>query len=321
MKIFITGASGSVGKALIKDLLKERHEVYGLARSEKAAQMIGALGARPVRGDLCAVKAFKHNLWGIDAIIHAGAKVKFHGRLDEFYETNVKASNDLIEAAIESGVKKFIYISAAVVVLDGHPLIDLTERYEPENKIENGYIVSKILAENAILRYKDKIKIVIFRPPVIWGRGMRIMEEFRETIEKMGFPTIGNKHHHLATCHTNNLDAAISLAINNEKATGIYLINDNEKVEVRKFMKELTKGYGMEMGDLHIPKKLASLLAATLESLWKTFHLKGDPPLTRFIVQLMGTEFTIDDTKARRELGYRPKISVEEGLNQLVDKK
>lgn len=319
MKIFVTGASGLVGKALIKDLQKDKYEIYGLARSEEAAQVIRNLGAEPILGNLLSVKEFIPKLQGIDAIIHAGAKVKFTGELEEFYETNVKATSDLIEAAIELGVKKFIYISAAAIVLDGHSLKDLTERYEPENRINNSYITSKILAEHAILRFRDQIKVVIFRPPVIWGKGMRIMEAFRDTIEKMGFPTIGNKHHHLATCHTKNLDAAILLALEKEDAAGIYLVNDNEKVEAQEFMHALIKGYGMEMGDVRIPKKLASLFAITLESLWKTFHLKGEPPMTRFIVQLMGTEFTIDDTKVRRELGYQPTISVEDGLDELID--
>ena len=201
--------------------------------------------------------------------------------------------------------------------MDGNDLIDITEEHQVHEMIDSAYLQSKVLAKQEILKRQSNIKVIIFRPPVIWGPGMRIMEEFRNVIELMGFPTIGDAKHHLATCHVKNLNAAILLGLNHKEAEGIYLVGDDEKVEVRKFMKELIKGYGMDMGNIRIPKNLALLMAGFLEFIWKVFGIKGSPPMTTFIVQLMGTEFTINDAKARKQLGYKPVISVEEGLSQL----
>ena len=125
MRLFITDASGFVGIALITELVKEKHTVYGLVRSIQAARVITDLGAIPVRGDLLAVNDFKKALEGIDTLIHLGAKIKFFGELDEFYDINVEATKALIEGAVEFGIKKFIYVSAAAIAMDGNDLIDI----------------------------------------------------------------------------------------------------------------------------------------------------------------------------------------------------
>ena len=319
MRLFVTGASGFVGKSLLEDLLKEGHEVYGLVREERMAEFPKERKAKPVIGDLFAVKHFKNKLYGMDAVIHLGARIKFVGGLDDFYAINVAATSDLIHSAIEEGVKKFIYVSAAAIVLDGNSLIDITEEYRPGKMIRSNYLKSKLLAEDKILKRRKEIQVIILRPPVIWGPDMRIMEAFKSTIRKMGFPTIGDINHHLATCHVKNLNAAILQSLKSKNGEGIYLISDGEKVQTKKFMSELIEGYGMEMGNMHMPKKTALLMAGFLEFIWKVFHIQHELPITTLIVHLMGTEFTINDTKARKELGYRNVISIEQGLRQLQD--
>lgn len=317
MKIFITGASGFVGLSLIEDLLKEKHEVYGLVRREEAVEKLKNAGATPFRGDLTNTRGFSQALNGMDVLIHLGALIKFSGNFDIFYKINVVATKLLINHAIEQGIRKFIYVSAAGIALNGTDLFEITEEFEPAKMIDSNYLKSKVLAEKEILERKDEIQTIILRPPVIWGQGMRIIEDFRPTIKRMGFPTFGNIHHHLATCHVKNLCAAILRSLKSDQAEGIYLIGDGEKVVTKKFMSELLKGYGLDMGSIHLPKNLALVMAGILEFIWKLFQLNGDPPITTIIVHLMGTEFTIDDSRIRNELGYNDVISVECGLKQL----
>ncbi len=317
MKIFVTGASGLVGKSIIKLLITENHEVFGLVRNDQAIKVLRELKVIPVKGDLRKIEEFNKILRDVDVVVHCGALIRFVGKFDDFLQINVKGTKKLLDYSIQADVKKFIYISAAAVALDGNPLNGITEDYQPQNRIESNYLESKLLAEKELLKRKDKIQIIILRPPVIWGPGMRIMEEFRSTIEKIGFPTIGDPDHHLATCHVDNLNAAILKSIKSDHARGIYLVSDEEKVKVRIFMRELIKGYGMKMGNMRLPKNLAMIMARIMEFIWNTFNLKGDPPISTLIVHLMGTEFTINDSKARKELGYRDVTSVNEGLQQL----
>ena len=318
MKIFVTGASGLVGKSLIKLLVKENHEVLGLVRNDQDAEDLKTLKVTPIQGDLRTIEEYNEILKDVDVVVHSGALVRFVGKFDDFFQINVKGTEKLLNSSIEAGVKKFIYISAAAVAFDGNPLLDITEDYQPQNRIKSNYLTSKVLAEKELLKRKEKIQIIILRPPVIWGPGMRIMEEFRSTIEKIGFPTIGDPDHHLATCHIDNLNAAIIKSIMNDHVHGIYHVSDQEKVKARIFMRDLIKGYGMKMGNMRLPKNMAMIMGGMMEFIWSTFNVKGNPPISTIIVHIMGTEFTINDSKAREELGYQDIISVAEGLQSLV---
>jgi nucleoside-diphosphate-sugar epimerase len=317
MRIFVSGASGLVGKSLIRLLISENHEVLGLVRNDQDAKALKTLKVTPIKGDLRTIKEYNEILKEVDVVVHSGAMVRFVGKFDEFFQINVNGTKKLLDSSIRAGVKKFIYISAAAVALDGNPLHNIKEDYRPQNRIKSNYLLSKVLAEKELLERKDKIQVIILRPPVIWGPGMRIMEEFRSTIEKIGFPTIGDPDHHLATCHVDNLNTAIIRSVNNENARGIYHVSDQEKVKVRTFMRDLIKGYGMKMGNMRMPKSMAMIMAQMMEFIWKIFNLKGNPPISTLIVHLMGTEFTINDEKAREELGYQDVITVSEGLGRL----
>jgi len=319
MIVFITGGSGFVGQSLIKELLEKRYKIFALARSDKSSKFICDLGAEPIRGDLKSVESYRTKLEGVDAIVHVAAMIEMWGKFDDFYQINVKATKDLLIAANEMGVKKFVYISAAAVVSDGRPLIDIDENYKPTNKPNDNYSKTKALAEQFIVSYNGSIKKIILRPPMIWGDNMRMINESRKNIERMGFPTIGDIDHTLATCHVKNLISAIILSLESEKE-GTYFITDGEKRQLRVFLKELAKGYGLDAGDKHINRSLALVSANVLEFFWNAFKLKGNPPLTKSMVYLMGSEFSIDDSKARNELGYKNVLTIDEGL-ELLSKK
>lgn len=320
MKVFVTGASGFVGQALLEDLIKNQYQVYALIRDIKTEGLVKGKGAIPITGDLLDVNSWSNALKGVDAIIHLAAKIRFSGPLEKFYKTNVTGTRILLEAAANNGIKTFIYVSAAAIALNGRPLTNIDETFQPGKMINNGYLLSKVLAESKIREYKDQIRTFIIRPPIIWGPGMRIMEEFRKTIERMGFPIIGNPQHPVPTCHVKNLTAAILKALQNHQVEGTFLICDQKKVEANFFIPALVKAYGMNPGKLKLPKGAALFMARTLEYFWRIFKLNGDPPMTIFTVQLMGTSISIDDSKIRNSLGHQDVISIAEGLNQLQKK-
>jgi len=318
MKIFVTGGSGFVGQTLILDLMRKGYTVFALARSEKSKKIVSELGAIPISGDLLEVDSFKTNLKGMDGLVHVAAMIEMWGKYDDFYKINVKATEELLKAAKEMGVIKFVYISAAAVVADGSPLIDVDENYIPKNAPHDNYSKTKALAEELIRYDSSSLQKIILRPPMIWGPNMRIIEEFRDNIEQRGFPTIGEIDHTLATCHVRNLNAAIINALESDKQ-GTYFITDGEKRPLRHFIKELAKGYGLDTGDKQVNRTFALVMANIMEFVWRVFKLNGNPPLTKSMVYLMGTEFSINDSKARKELNYENVISMDAGLAQLME--
>jgi nucleoside-diphosphate-sugar epimerase len=242
------------------------------------------------------------------------------GDYKSFLRSNVTATEQLIRTAIKQGVKKFVYVSSAAVVADGKPLRDITEDYKPARRPLDHYTKTKAQAEEIVAKYQDFIQTIMLRPPLIWGENMPLMEDFREMIEKYGFPTIGEINHTLATCHVNNVSAAIIQSLQSD-ISGTFFITDGQKRPLRQFMKELANGYGLDTGSRTINRGLALFSANIMEFAWKILTLKGQPPLTKSIVFLMGTEFSIDDSKARKQLGYKNVISIEEGLKALREVK
>lgn len=318
MKVFITGGSGFVGQFLIEDLRQKGHEVFALARSQSSQDKVRQKGATPIAGDLGEAKSYQAQLKGMDAVIHVAAMIEMWGDYDLFYQINVVGTRNLVQASEAVGVKRFIYISAAAVVADGNPLEDIDENYQPSRLPVDNYSKTKALAEEEVLQSQGSMSRIVLRPPMIWGPDMRMIEEFRETIEKNGFPTIGERDHTLATIHVQNLLEVIHQALLQPETKGVYFVTDGEKRPLRLFMKALGQGYGLDTGDRSVPRFLALNMARIMEFVWRSFRLKGHPPMTRSMVYLMGTEFSIDDSKARRELKYQNRISMDEGLAKLI---
>ncbi len=318
MNIFITGGSGFVGSALIPELVKNGNHVYALARSQKSADKVRSLGAVPITGNLEDIHQFKHALDKMDTVIHAAAKLEMWGSYDDFYRINVAATKNLIDVSVRMGVKRFIYISAGAVVLDGevHGIID--EKYSPRRLPTDNYSKTKALAEKAVLERSGEIQTVVIRPPFVWGPAMPMIEEYRATIEKMGFPTIGRKDHITATCHVRNLAAAVTASLQSEKSGSVYFITDGETMPLRIFIRKLAHAYGLDTGTMVIPRWLALAGASISEFFWGLLKLKGPPPVTKTMVNLMGTELILDDSKARHELGYGNVLSIEEGLREII---
>ncbi len=313
MKIFITGGSGFVGSHLVPALIKAKHEVYALARSEKSAEILKKLGASIVEGDCLDIKNSNIDLKGIDVVIHLAAKLGLWGSYDDFYQLNVKGTENLIKESIRHGVKKFIYMSTAVVVVEGKTLNNIDESYKPTNDPKNSYSLTKIMAERIVLKYKNQIQTIALRPPLIWGEGMGFMQNFKDNPKNSQFAIIGDKEHNLATCHVLNVVSAILYSIKS-KNEGVFFITDGEKIPLRVFIDKLFKASGLDVKIKYMTRNFSIIKAYIYEFIWKIFRIKSLPPLTKAMVFIMGTEISIDDSKARKELGYKNVVSIKQGL-------
>lgn len=314
--LFVTGGSGYVGQAFLRSAVKQGYTVHGLADSASAIEEIERCGATAIEGKLEDPSSYSDRLRGMDAIVHLAAKIDLWGPYEEFYSANVSATQRLLQTAIEHGINRFIYLSSASVVMGGKPLRDITEEYRPKRLPRDNYSRSKAKAEDMIRQYDDRLQVVILRPPFLWGPGMKWIDTIRPQIEKNGLPSIGDPDHTLASCHIENLIEAIYCSLKTDYS-GVYFVTDGDKRPLRFFLRDFLRGYGLDAGKRQVKKRAAMFYARFLEWIWKAFRLGGSPPLTRSIVHMLGTEFSIDDSKARAQLGYAPVITVDEGLQRL----
>src|SRR5690606_23528245 len=114
-----------------------------------------------------------------------------------------------------------------------------------------------------------------------------------------------------------NLVHAIDLALTKGRPGEAYFILDDGVRPMREMMSAMAAARGVSLADKSVPGWVADAIGATCETLWRTFPMKGEPPLTRFSAMIMSRDAILKDDKARAEMGYAPVISVEEGLRTL----
>lgn len=316
--VFLTGGSGFLGRQLITDLIAAGYGVRALARSERAAATVRTLGAQPVPGDLEDVAALRDGMSGCSAAIHSAAKVELWGRWNEFLRDTVQGTEHVIAAARAAGLPRLLHISTEAVLADGAPIIDADETRPLPRKPNGAYPRSKGMAEQCVLAAnQDGLSTVVLRPRFIWGKGDTTLAPKLAEAARKGWVWFGGGRHRMSTCHVRNVSHGVIMALERAPGGQVYFLTDGEPLPFRDFIGRLIRTQGVEAGEREAPMWLAATLAALGETAWSLLPLKGEPPVTRTALNLFFSEVTVSDAKARQQLGYRPVISVDEGLREL----
>lgn len=315
MNLFITGASGFVGEAATR-ILSKKHTVYAMSRSEKTDAVIQAAGGTPVRSELNAVDP--QSLRGIDVVIHSAAYVEQWGPFSDFWKVNVEGTEQLLEAARKAGVKRFVFIGTEAALFYGQPMIDIDESYPYPKSSPFPYSRTKAEAEKRVLDANSPaMPTVSIRPRLIWGPGDKtVLPVLLKMVADGAFSWIDRGNASTNTTHIHNLVHAIELALNKGQGGQAYFVTDDEVFKFRNFLTSLLATQNVVPPDRSIPGWLARSIAYLLETVWKFFGIKNEPPLTRFGANIMSRDCTIRIDNAKRDLGYRPIVSVREGLQK-----
>lgn len=321
MDVFVTGGSGFIGTHLLERLEDEDGvgAVRALARSDDSARTVEACGATAVRGDLGDVESMVSGMEGCDTVFHLAAKADRWGSREEFVKVNVRGTENVVEAAREAGVETLVHTSTEAVLADGTSLhnVDETEPY-PDNPV-GLYPETKGEAERHVLGANDEeLTTVAIRPRFVWGpRDETLLPEFIDAIESGQFVWFDGGRYPTSTSHVYNVVEGHLLAAENGEGGEVYFVADDGTVEFREFITELVRTRGVEPPDRSIPTWFAKPAASALEGVWRVLGRSSPPPLDSVTLTIIGHEVTVDDSKARRELGYEPVVTREEGLKEL----
>jgi nucleoside-diphosphate-sugar epimerase len=214
-------------------------------------------------------------------------------------------------------VRRFVHVGTEAAVLAGQPLVNVDESapLRPDSKAP--YCSTKAKAE-ALVRAAEGIEAVVVRPRLVWGPGdTTILPGVVEMVRRKRFSWIGGGTHLTSTTHVDNTVEGLVLGAERGRPGEAYFVSDGEPVEFREFITALLATQGVDAPDRGAPRALVGALAAAGEGAWRVLPLPGAPPVTRVAVWLSSLEATLDISKARRELGYEPVITREEGLAQL----
>jgi nucleoside-diphosphate-sugar epimerase len=312
---FVTGGSGFLGRNLIAALRARGAGVRALARSEASQDAVAAAGAEPVRGDLDDVEAMTRGMKGCEVAYHAAADLAQFGDLGRIAHVNVGGTERAIAAARAAGVGRFVHVSTEAVLVGSGSRIIRADETQPRPRHPIGaYPTTKGQAEERAIAGGA----VIARPRFIWGAGdTSVLPVLVAAVRSGRFRWIGGGRHLTSTCHVRNVCAGLVACAERGRAGEAYFLTDGEPVELRAFLTELLATQGVTPKDASLPLWAARAAAFGAEAIWRLFRLDGEPPVTRTAVRLIGTEVTVNDAKARRELGYAPVVTRADGLAEM----
>jgi len=317
-KIFLTGGSGFVGQNIIPILIANGYEVQALARSSKSIKLVSKLGAKPIKDDLTDLsESTQHSLKECDYVLHSAALMDFTYDPKPFYDLNVIATQNLLKLSRAANIEKFIYISAAPVI-PGSPIVNLSEDQAGKELPSALYPKTKAIGEQEVLNANDKsFQTISLRPPAIWGPDNHHFDDLLENVKNGKWRWIGGGNQILSTIHVKNLGNAILASFNSDIGGEAFFVTDGERRSMKSFFKSILEAQGLNPGDKVLPLWIASIVANSIEIIWKTFNLKSRPPVAPLMIRLMGKEFSVSDEKARKELKYNNAISIDEGIKEL----
>ena len=313
---FVTGGSGFIGGALIERLAAGGCQVSALARSDSSAAAVEALGARAARGDLGDVGAMTEGARGCEAAFHLAAHVEQWGPWESFVEGNIDGTRNALEACRAAGVKRFVHCGTEAAILAGEPISNGDETVPLRPDSPAPYSATKAQAEQLVRNASgDGFDAVVLRPRFVWGVGdTTLLPEIARATKAGKFVWINGGSHHTSTTHVQNVVEGLLLAAEKGRPGEAYFVLDDGDVEFREFISAMLRTADVEPPTRSIPGVVAGLVARGGELAWRALPLKGGPPLTRFALWAASQECTLDDSKARSELGYVPVISRDEGL-------
>lgn len=320
-RAFVTGGSGFVGRNLITELAKRGVEVCALARSDSAEESVRSAGAHTaVRSDLDDTAAMTNAMRGCDVAFHAAAKVDLWGDPAEFHRVTVQGTQNVIDAAKAAGVKKLVHVSTEAVLAGGRPIVDADETWPYPEKPAGLYPLTKGLAEQRVIAANGPgLTTVTVRPPMIWGKGdTSLLPKIAEAVQRGQWMWFDGGHYPHATTHIANVVHGLLLAAEKGRGGQIYFVCDGAPQDFREFMTTMLRAHGVEPTGRNLSYGLARVVAYGGEWIWKTLALKSVPPLPVTVLYIMGQKLTVNDSKAHRELGYAPVMSVEQGLAELA---
>lgn len=322
MKILVTGGGGFLGTHLIYALKKRNFEIVNFSRS--LYPHLEKEGIHTIQGDIRNLNDCREALEGIDAIFHVASKVSMWGKWQDFYDINFLGTKNILEAAKEKGIKKFIYTSTPSVVFGNQDLLGVDESTPYPKKSISMYAKSKRLAEEYVLKSNGtKIKTVALRPHLIFGPGdknliPRLISAYKEgRLKKIGL----GKNLVDVIFIENAVDAHLLAFDKLEKVNGeAFFIGQEKPVNLWDFINQLLKINKLGPVKGRVPYSLAYFIGLILECgsiLFKKYN--WEPPMTRFVAMQLSKSHYFNHSKTKNLLGHIPKISIEQAL-QIMEK-
>ncbi len=319
-KVLVTGGGGFLGGAIVRQLVDRGDNVRSFSRNFYPE--LAQLGVEQIQGDIVDKTAVEQACKGVKLVFHAAAKPGVWGNYADYYRTNVAGTQHVIDACKKHGVLRLVFTSSPSVVFDGTDMEGVDESVPYPEKFHAHYPKTKAMAEQLVIKAADKdLMTITLRPHLIWGPKdnhlvPRIIERARRLVR------VGSGKNLVDTIYIDNAAEAHVLAADRLKENPglsgkVYFISQDNPVPLWDMVNDILKTAGHPPVKRAIPRKIAWLMGALFEVVFKMFRIRGEPQMTRFLADELATAHWFDIRAAKKDLGYAPTVSIKEGLSRL----
>jgi len=324
MRALVTGSSGFLGHAIALELLRAGHEVRAATR--RPVPELEALGARAVQLELDDPHSVENAVAGCDSVFHAAALTGIWGPKREFMRINLGGTRRVLEACGRQGVQRLVYTSSPSVCFDGRSHVRASNELPRARRFESPYPHSKALAEREVLAANgtNELHTIALRPHLILGeRDPHLLPRLIERARRGKLIAVGPGDNEVSLCWVENaahahVAAAEALRPGARCAGRAYFVAQEDPVRLWPWIGELLAGLGIEPPRWNVSLGLARALGLGCELAWRGLGLRGEPPMTRFLASQLALSHSYDMAPARRDFGYRERVSMSEATQRLL---
>lgn len=322
-KVFVTGAGGFLGKALCRFLRSVNIEVVGFARGDYPE--LEQMGVTMVKGDISDKQSLLDAMKGADLVFHVASKAGVWGSKESYFKANVRGTENIISACQELNINRLIYTSTPSVTFAGKDENEIDESQPYAKHFLNFYALSKAIAEAAIISANSAtLKTVALRPHLIWGPGdQHLVPRVLQRAKTGRLKLVGKTDKLVDTLYIDNavyahLLAAVKISEAKSTCAGkAYFVSNDQPILMAEMLNKILACQGLKPLSARIPASLAYIIGATLEWVYLKLNIQQEPPMTRFVARQLSTSHYFNISAAKNDLGYRPIVSIDQGMEKL----
>ena len=325
MRALVTGANGFLGSYLVRHLLELNYEVTAMTR--RRDEGLANLDVEMAHGDVRDFDSVLSACTGQDIVFHTAGISGIWGPWKKYYTTNTVGTRNVVDACVQSSVRRLIYTSSPSVTFNGQHQTNIDESAPYPKRWLCHYPHSKALAEQNVLNANDEFDLLTcaLRPHLIWGPGDRhLIPRLIDRARKKQLRRVGDGANLIDTIYVENaaeahVQAAEALVDDSPLCGNAYFISQDDPVNCWEWINEILQMAGVPRVRQSISFRWAYRLGYALESIHELMNKDSEPRMTRFLAAQLAKNHYFDISRAKRDFGYSPRVGNAAGMLRMQE--